>query len=379
MKASICRPSELGSQELDLWRSFQRATDALASPFLSPEFALVMGAHRPDISVAVLEDGGRIAGFFTFERRGPGLGRSLCYGLADNQALVHAPGYEWSGAALLEACRLAMWEFDHLVGDQVRHFAPQDVALKVSPIVDLSDGWQSWIARKSGSKRIKKIRAHERKLVRELGQPRVELTRDTGHLQLLTQWKSAQYRRTGRFDRFARAWLVDAVRRLFEIRSDGFSTELSAMFVRDRPVSLYLCLRSRDQLAGWFPAYDIDLASYGVGIIHQLHLLMHASRNGVRFFDCGAGEESYKRTFSDLDITLATGALSRNAAIALAHRIHTAPARMATEFVLRRPQLRRVARKTLLLVGKLRSRLRTNWERADGADRGPGASGQPER
>ncbi len=361
MKAAICRPEELGPAEIELWRSFQRTTGALASPFLTPEFACVMSEGRPNIKLAILEDSSKIVGFFAFERRSLGVGRALCYGFADNQALIHASDLQWEGVELLEASRLSAWQFDHLIADQIPHFAPQDFSLRHSPIVDLSAGWERWIARKDRSKRFKKLRGHERKLVRELGQPRVEPdTPDKGLLELLFQWKSAQYRRTGRSDRFARKWFTNGVRRLFETRSDGFAAELSVMFLRDRPASLYLSLRSFDRMAGWFPAYDMNLASYGVGIIHQLHLLMQGSRNGVNFFDCGAGEESYKRTFSDFDLNMATGTVSRSSAVALLHRIHAVPRRKAIEFVLNRPQLRKAARNALLLVGKARTRLRSS-------------------
>src|SRR5262245_32440968 len=274
------------------------------------------------------------------------------------QAVVHAPGYAWDGAELLEACGLAVWEFDHLIAEQVRYFAPQEYAPRASPVVDLTDGWDNWIARKKTSRRIKRSREQERKLEREHGPLRFVLdSRDPRHLDLLMQWKSAQYRRTGRFDRFARRWFADGMRQLFETRTETFSGELSVTFVRDRPVSLCLSLRADGILGGWFPAYDVDFARYGPGTIHQRHLLMHAAANGIRLFDCGAGEERYKQTFRDLDIGLARGVLRRSAVIAVAHRMQRAPRRLATEFVLSRPPLRRAARKALLLIANLRSLL----------------------
>jgi len=173
------------------------------------------------------------------------------------------------------------------------------------------------------------------------------------------RWKSAQYRRTGRFDRFAQQWVARGVRKLFDCRGNGFSSELSVMFVRDRPASLHLSLRYNDMLAGWFPAYDVNLASYGVGVIHQLHLLMCASRYGVRFFDSGAGEENYKRAFSDFDVLVAKGSLSSASAIALTHRMQMAPNRLVTDFVLRHPPLRRAARRALNVFGSVRTLLRS--------------------
>src|SRR5262249_22223176 len=169
------------------------------------------------------------------------------------QGLVHAPGYEWDGLELLEACGLAVWEFDHLISEQVRHFAPREYSPRTSPVVDLTDGWENWIARKKASRRIKRSREQERKLVREHGPLRFEVdSRDPRHLEQLMQWKSAQYRRTGRFDRFARRWFADSVRRLFETRTDNFSAELSVTFVQDRPVAFYLSLRSNGILADGF-------------------------------------------------------------------------------------------------------------------------------
>src|SRR5215510_8765119 len=359
MKASLSRPSELNISDLGLWHSFQRATGALAGPFLTPEFACVMSERRSDMRLAILEEGGKVVGFFPFERNALGIGRAFCYGLSDMQAVVHAPGYGWDGMELLEACGLAVWEFDHLIAEQVHRFAPQDYAPRASPVVDLRDGWENWIARKKASRRIKRSREQERKLVREHGPLQFVVdSRDPRHLEQLMQWKSAQYRRTGRFDRFARRWFADGLRRLFETRTDDFSAELSVTFVRDRQEAIYLSLRSNGILAGWFPAYDVDLSPYGLGTIHQRHLLMHAARNGIRLFDCGAGEERYKQTFRDFDIKLARGALRRNAAIAVAHHLQRAPRKLATEFVLSRPPLRKAARKALLLIGTLRSRLR---------------------
>ena len=358
MKASVCRPSELNASDLELWHSFQRATDALAGPFLTPEFACVMSEQRSDMRLAILEDGGKVVGFFPFERNAFGIGRAFCYGLSDMQAVVHTPGYEWDGMELLEACGLAAWEFDHLLAAQLRHFAPQEYSARMSPVVDLTDGWETWIARKRASRRIARSREQERKLVREHGPLSFVVdSRDPRHLEQLMQWKSAQYRRTGRFDRFARRWLADGVRRLFETRTGKFCVELSVTFVGDRPASLCLSLRSNGILAGWFPVYNIDLAAYSVGTIHQRHLLMHAAGNGIKLFDCGAGEERYKQTFRDFDIGLARGLLRRKAAIAVVHHMQRTPRKLAMELVLAKPSLRKAARNALLLIGSLRSRL----------------------
>src|SRR5215470_6131520 len=109
MKAFVCRPSELDTGDLVLWHSFQGATAALAGPFLTPEFACTMSKRRSDMRIAVLEEGGKVAAFFPFERNALGIGRAFCYGLSDMQGVVHVPGYEWDGVELLESCGLVVW------------------------------------------------------------------------------------------------------------------------------------------------------------------------------------------------------------------------------------------------------------------------------
>jgi hypothetical protein len=64
MKVSVCRPSELNASDLELWHSFQCATDTLAGPFLTPEFVCAMSERRSDMRLAILEEGDKVVGFF---------------------------------------------------------------------------------------------------------------------------------------------------------------------------------------------------------------------------------------------------------------------------------------------------------------------------
>src|SRR5262249_1624256 len=158
MKVSVCRPSELDASEVERWRSLQRQTERLRSPFLTPEFAIVMSERRPDQRLAVIEDGGEISGYFCFGRGRWGIGRAFCYGVSDAQGVVHAPRYEWNGAELLDACGVDVWTFDHLIPDQVQCFAPgRRIALRASPMADLSAGWENWTAGRKSNERMRAI------------------------------------------------------------------------------------------------------------------------------------------------------------------------------------------------------------------------------
>ena len=48
MHTRVLRPGDLGPAERDIWDAFLRADPSLASPFLTPEFALAVDGARDD-------------------------------------------------------------------------------------------------------------------------------------------------------------------------------------------------------------------------------------------------------------------------------------------------------------------------------------------
>src|SRR5215471_2166108 len=101
MQVTLKRPAEVSAAETAAWHAIQAADQAQASPFLCPEFAVAVGRQRPAARVAVLREGGELAGFFPFERRRLGVGVPVGAGLSDCQGLVMAPGTRWDTAGLL--------------------------------------------------------------------------------------------------------------------------------------------------------------------------------------------------------------------------------------------------------------------------------------
>ncbi|HEX7132165.1 MAG TPA: GNAT family N-acetyltransferase [Iamia sp.] len=357
MRAEVVRPEDLGPAETARWIEIQEADPELASPFLRPEMALAIGRLWPDTRVAVLHDGPDLAGFVPFHQGRLGVGRALGLGLTDWQAAVLAPGTPWDAAALRRATGVAVWEFDHLVPSQASALGAPRTELHASPVMDLSDGWDAWIERRKGSGRIKKALYHGRRLGRQVGPVESELdTSDPGDLDVLMRWKSAQYRRTGRRDRFAQPQVVDLVRDLVATRTPGFAAHLSTMRVDGRTVAVCLALRSHGTLAHWFPAYDTELHRYQPGLVQLLEMVRLAAEDGVTTFDLGAGEHDYKDSFKDDELTVASGTVRGPGPAGWLHAARTEPPRMATDFVLRHPKLRLTARKALQRVGSLRDR-----------------------
>lgn len=363
MRASVVRPHELGPAELERWAEIQESDPVLASPFLRPELAVAIGRQWADARVAVLEDGSRIEGFFAFHRGRLGIGRALGLGLTDWQGAVLSPGARWDAATLRRASGLSVWEFDHLVAAQAGPLAPRHLAWHASPVMDLSDGAEAWSERRAGSGRIKKARYHGRRLARQHGLVEVRLdTRDHGDLGVLMGWKSDQYRRTGRRDRFAQRAVTGLVRDLIDTRTDGFAAHLSTLRVDGEIASVCLMLRSHHVLAHWFPAYDTALARYQPGLVHLLEMVPQAAEDGITMFDLGAGEHDYKDSFKDLELTVASGAVHRPGPASWAQRARTGTPRMVNDLVLSHPRLRATARASLRRVGALRQRAtgRTN-------------------
>jgi CelD/BcsL family acetyltransferase involved in cellulose biosynthesis len=357
MRASLARPEELGAGELDAWRSMQRSNPEFDSAFLSPGFALAVGRFRPASRVAVLEEGSRVVGLFAFEQGRFGVGRPIGVGVSDRQAVVHTPGFRWDARDLLRACRLEVWEFDHLVAGQFVS-AGQHVTGYSSPIIDVSRGYDPYIAdrQRTSKKIIKSTFAKERKLEREVGPIRFDFdVEDEQALELLMRWKSAQYRRTGRRDRFSIGWIERLVRDLFESSSAGCTGMLSVLYVGDRVAAVHFGLRSDSTLSCWFPAYDITLAKYSPGLLLHLKMAEAAARVGLDRLDLGKGEAEYKESLKTEDLLVGEGWIERPSTVALVRRLQRAPRRLALSLISQHPVLRDGARRVLKSIGSLRS------------------------
>jgi len=356
VNVSVVRPDELGAADLAAWSAMQRSTPELAHPFLAAGFAQAVGRVRAGTRVAVLEEGSTVVGFFTFERGRFGCGRPAAPGVSDRQAVIHVAGLEWNFRELLRGCQLDVWEFDHLIAGQSAA-AGANVTARSSPIIDVSEGYETYLSeRQRTSKKTLKSTLHkQRKLERDLGAVRFDLdVRDPEPLALLMRWKSAQYRRTGRRDRFAIRWIERLVRDLFETRSEECAGTLSVLYAADRVVAAHFGLRSASALACWFPAYDVSLARYSPGLALHLGMAEAAARAGVRYLDLGKGGEEYKQSLKSGDLRVGEGWIERPSATALVRRLQRAPRRAVFGALAHHPRLRREARNALGRLGSLR-------------------------
>ncbi|MFC4122658.1 GNAT family N-acetyltransferase [Nonomuraea zeae] len=356
MHVTLAHPRELGPDELSRWRALQESDAAFDNPFLSPEFTITVGELRDLVRVAVLYDGQDIAGFFPFERHPMGIGKPVAAGLTDAQGLIHAKDLDVDPAKLLKSCGLSVYEFDHLVSGQP--LLDERHERHPSPIIDLRDGYGRYTAslREHSGKTYKSTLAKGRKLQREAGTLRHDYaTTDLAPLRTLLGWKTDQYRRTGRTDRFSHQWIVELVERLLATQSESFAGVLDMIYVDDEPVAGHFGLRTRTTLAGWFPAYDTRFAKYSPGLIHHLAMAERAAESGIQVIDMGRGQKEYKDKLKNGELEVAEGRVARVGPAAGVHWMMRVPVRKTRATVMANPFLLKTADKALKTYGRLRT------------------------
>ncbi|WP_420719717.1 GNAT family N-acetyltransferase [Streptomyces sp. NRRL WC-3618] len=360
---TVLRPGELTAADRAAWTALQakahlHGSPELANPFLSPEFALAIGRCRRGVRIAVLREGGEPAAFFAFQRSAAGVGRAVGLGVSDCQGLVHRPGFTWDARELLRACGLAVWEFDHLAAGQTPFEADVSGTFP-SPVMDVDQGYEAYLAglRARSPKFTRTTLAKERRLGRDAVEVRyVHDERDPAALATLMAWKSAQYRRTGRSDRFAHPWITRLVQQLFHTRSDPFAGVLSVLYADGKPVAAHFGLRTERVLACWFPAYDPAYAKYSPGLILHLRMAEGAAADGIAYLDLGRGQKEYKDSLKTRELMVSEGWVTRRHPVAVGHRARRAPVRTLRNVVLSRPELFEPADRALKRMGQLRSR-----------------------
>ncbi len=355
-------PDELDSGLVKVWRHFQQVNPAYRNPFLSPDFAMLFGRHRDDARICVVTGPEGVVGFMPYCEGRLGTATALGLGVSDAQGLVLGD-CEIDLKVVLGELQLSVFEFDHLVLPSAVHDDAQvggRVVLHPSPFVDTDGTWEDWLERKTKeSKRITTARQKQRKLEREHGELRFDPDcRDADVLNVLMDWKSAQYRRTSRSDRFAQAWLRQLVIDCFESRNEFFESRLSVLYAGDQIVNIDLSLLANGVLAGWFPAYNQELSRYSPGFVAMLEMVRSAmSDPNISVLDMGKGGAPYKETLKTGDFWVGEGWIESPSWKSTLWRTRTEPKRRVMSLVLGNPKLRVAARETLNRIGEVRTRI----------------------
>ncbi|MFJ4619008.1 GNAT family N-acetyltransferase [Streptomyces sp. NPDC088812] len=349
-------PEELGEGDRERWRALRAASTVPRNPFMEPEFTDAVGRVRPRARVAVVYEGREPVGFLPHERGRLGRGQALAYGVSDAQGAVLSPGLGLNADELMRACSLSSFAFDNLEAEQGL-FLPQVAAEYASYVIDVEKGYETYesVLRAQSPKFLKTTLAKERRLGRQTGPLRFVFDeRDPAALRTLMAWKSAQYRRTGRRDRFAQEWITRLVDALAETRAPECSGTLSVLYAGERPVAAHFGLRSATVLACWFPAYDPEFAKFSPGLVLHLRMAEASAAEGIGLLDLGRGAAEYKDSLKTGELPVYEGAWTRPGVGAAFHWLSREPSRRAHHFVRARPRLAATAARALKGAGRLR-------------------------
>lgn len=358
MTVAVCRPAELGETEIAAWHTFQLA-DGLGNPFLSPEFACAVGEIFANARIAVVHDGSELTGFLPFSlarlRSATGIGGHL----ANCHAYVSSSGNALPIPEVVRAAGVDVFEFHALVPPV--HGPLGRSARRVDALtIDLSAGVEEYFSstRLRAGKSFKELERKRRRLERDHPDGvRFRFAESDGSaLARVAQWKSAQYRRTGRPDLLAQPGVRALIELLAASVTPAMSGTVSSLTVDGRVVAADLSLRSTTVLAGWLSSYDTEVASWSPGAIATLHLIEAAAAAGLSIIDMATGDEAYKQRLSNASVELASGWIGTPSLGLMLRRTQHAPVERIHRYITSHPRLRAVTRDGLRRYGSLRSR-----------------------
>lgn len=290
MRIETIHPKELSVAAATLWRAHQRADAALASPYLSPEWAQAVGAARDDARVCVIEAG---RGFFAAQRLSRFSAMGLGAPIADTQGLIAETGFNVPAGALCRALRVGRIDISHAPAGQTL-FKPAH-----------SDG--AWIAETHGGRDLYEaaLRLQRGEFVRQTDKKLRKLMRtsdvtfstttDRADFDALLAWKRAQLKATGQPPIWDTPWVRQVIDACFHACTPHFAGRLFVMRVDGRVVAANFCLSGPRAMHMWIIGHDDACEAASPGVQLARWVIGWAGEHGIAEVDFGPGAYRYKR------------------------------------------------------------------------------------
>ena len=307
----------------DAWHRLRQTNPNLESPYFSPEFTNIVAAAGRPVELAVLKHDENIVGLFPFERRRWSLAGPVGSLISDYHGIICRPDFKFDPCQILRSCGLVAWDFNHAIQTQMV-FKPFYKKENRSPIIDLTDGYNEYIKKRSasGTEIIKKIHNLERRLIRELGPLRfIVNSSDKKLLNTVIKLKTEQFQRNQWRDIFSLSWVNKSIVGIHETHSESFSGMLSALYAGDKLISAHFGMRSKTIWHYWFPAFERSYAKYSPGVMLLLKMAEAAPEMGINIIDLGCGEHSYKWRLMNGFIPTASGSVELSGPITFARKV----------------------------------------------------------
>lgn len=307
VRIETVHPKELGEAEIERWRQLQADAPGLASPYLTPDWAQLVGAVRADARVAVI-DGGE--GFFGAERLSRFAAMGLGAPISDYQGLVAREGLVVEPAALCSALKVGRIDLTH-------------VPAGATPLAACgSEG--SWIAETHGGRELYEaaLRARRSEFVRQTDKKARKLERECGDIEFracsaeradfetLLAWKNHQLDRSGQPRIWAQDWVREALEQCFERRGPSFGGVLFTLSLDGKLIAGAFCLRSARVLHFWIVAHDSAYDRYSPGVQLARRAIGWAGEHGFAEVDFGPGDYQYKRQLATTQRQLCYGVVA---------------------------------------------------------------------
>lgn len=307
MRFEVIHPEELGPAQAAQWHGLRGSDPNLGSPYLTPEWAKLVGALRPDARVCVVNDG---EGFLGVQRSSRFAAMGLGAPVADYQGLVAKPGLELDGAALCRALKVGRLDLASVPTGQTL-FTPQGA--DGSWIAEISDGPDAYRAalRERRSKFVRELDKKHRRLAEEAGEVEfTALSANTDHFTQLLAWKHAQLRRTGQPPIWSTPWVRALLDQCFAAKGPHFGGVLFTLTAGGKLVAANFCLRSERVLHGWIIAHDGAYERNSPGVLLARWAIEWAASQGYAEVDFGPGDYQFKRQLSTSQRMVEWGAVS---------------------------------------------------------------------
>ena len=323
MRATAISARDIDDELRARWRELQQTNPSLRSPYFAVEYTDAVASVRDDVFVLVAEHAGEILALLPYQMRRRGIAEPVGGRMSDYHGLISAPGTIVDVEAMLRAADLRVFEFHHLLADQVS-FCASHRAHDDSQILDLGAGFEDYLRlpKVKRGNHLREIRRRARKFETDVAPTRlVECSSDESAFHRVLEWKSEQCRRTGVPEFLRWGWTEAMLRRIWETTTPDFGGILSVLYSGDRVAAAHFGMRSRSVLHWWFPVYDADFRRYSPGGQLLYRMAEWGADHGFAELDLGKGEEDYKRFFATSTRAVAVGAVRVPSATGAIHRV----------------------------------------------------------
>lgn len=309
MRVECAHPGKLADGDIAIWRALLRADALLSSPYLTPDWALLVGRHRNDVRVVIWRDEtGAPLGFLPVQGKGAAMpaGGPVC----DYQALVAAHDADIDLSLAVKA--LSASRIDLTAGLQDNALGACLLTRDAGHVASFPAGWEAWCAERqtAGSKVVARARKRLAKLKREAGGVTFEsFSTDAAAFEILLAWKRDQMQRTGVTNIFQHAWIDGLVRESFAHPSTdpNFGGAMFVLRVEGKPAAIQFCLRAGRTLHAWFVAYNTTLADHSPGLILFVESIRAAAEAGFTEMDLGPGDYQFKESLANASRPVGAG------------------------------------------------------------------------